>query len=58
LFYRGIKLGLELRKEQKLFENSVLRRISGPKREVTGGLRKLNSDKLYKEYTLLGGSTV
>jgi hypothetical protein len=54
----GIKLGLALRNEQKLFENSVLRRLSGPKGEVTGGLRKLNSDKFYKQYTQLGGSTV
>jgi hypothetical protein len=31
-----------------VFENEVLRRISGPKRdEVTGGLRKLHNEELH-----------
>jgi hypothetical protein len=40
---------LTLREEHRLraFENSVLRRIFGPKRdEVTGGLEKLQNKKL------------
>jgi hypothetical protein len=32
----------------KVFENRVLRRIFGPKRdEVTGGLRKLHNEELH-----------
>jgi hypothetical protein len=41
---------LKLRKEHRLrvFENKVLRRIFGPKRdEVTGEWRKLHNEKLY-----------
>jgi hypothetical protein len=41
---------LTLREEHRLrvFENSVLRRIFGPKRdEVTGGWRKLHNEKLH-----------
>jgi hypothetical protein len=45
----GVKLGrLTLREEHRLrvFENRVLRRIFGPKRnEVTGGWRKLHSEQ-------------
>jgi hypothetical protein len=34
-----------------VFENKVLRRIFGPKRdEVTGGLRKLHNEKLRDLY--------
>jgi hypothetical protein len=34
----------------RVFENRVLRRIFGPKRdEVTGGWRKLHDEKLHKE---------
>jgi hypothetical protein len=42
-----------LREELRLrvFENRVLRRIFGPKRdEVTGGWRKLHNDDLYMLY--------
>jgi hypothetical protein len=37
----------------KLFENKLLKRIFGPKREeVTGGWRKLHSEKLHNWYSL------
>jgi hypothetical protein len=45
---------LTLREEYKLrvFENSVLRRIFGPKRdEVTGEWRKLHNEELYNLYS-------
>jgi hypothetical protein len=36
-----------------LFENKVLRRIFGPKRdEVTGGWRKLHNEELHDLYSL------
>jgi hypothetical protein len=38
----------------RVFENWVLRRIFGPKRdEVKGGWRKLHNEKLYKLYSSL-----
>jgi hypothetical protein len=42
-----------LRKEHKLrvFENRVLRRIFGPKREEDGSWRKLYNDKLHNLYS-------
>jgi hypothetical protein len=43
-----------LREEHRLrvFENRVLRRISGPKRdEVTGGWRKLHNEELHNLYS-------
>jgi hypothetical protein len=42
-----------LRKEHRLrvFENSVLRRIFGPKREEDGSWRKLHNDELYSLYS-------
>jgi hypothetical protein len=46
LFCVGVKLGLTLREEHRLraFENRVLGRIFGPKREkVVGGWRKLHN---------------
>ena len=45
----GVKLGLSLREEHKLrvFENRVLRRISGPKTdEVTGEWRRQHNEEL------------
>jgi hypothetical protein len=45
---------LTLREEHRLrvFENTVLRRIFGPKRdEVTGEWRKLHSEELHKFYS-------
>jgi hypothetical protein len=47
-------LSLTLREEHRLrvFENRVLRRISGPKRdEVTGGWRKLHNEELHGLYS-------
>jgi hypothetical protein len=46
---------LPLREEHKLrvFENRVLRRIFGPKRdEVTGGWRKLHNEELHNLYSM------
>jgi hypothetical protein len=48
---------LMLKEEHSLgmFENRVLRRIFGPKRdEVTGGWRKLHNEELYGLYSSLG----
>jgi hypothetical protein len=45
---------LTLREEYRLgvFENRVLRRIFGPRRdEVTGGLRKLHNEELHNLYS-------
>jgi hypothetical protein len=45
---------LTVRKEHKLrvFENRVLRRIFGPKRDgVTGGWRKLHNEELHNLYS-------
>jgi hypothetical protein len=37
----------------KVFENRVLRKISGPKRdEATGGWRKLHNEELHNLYSL------
>ena len=50
----GVKLGRTLREEHRLrlFENRVLRRIFGPKRdEVTGERRKLHNEKLNDLYS-------
>jgi hypothetical protein len=50
-------MSLTLREERKLrvFENRVLRRIFGWKRdEVTGGWRKLHNEELHKLYSLPG----
>jgi hypothetical protein len=47
-------LSLTLREEQRLgvFENKVLRRILGPKRdEATGEWRKLHNDELHDLYS-------
>jgi hypothetical protein len=49
---------LSLREEHRLrvFENRVLRRIFGPKRdEVTGEWRKLHNEKLHDFYSGVGG---
>jgi hypothetical protein len=45
----GAKLGLALREEHRLkvFENRVLRKIFGPKREEGGLWRKLHNDELH-----------
>jgi hypothetical protein len=47
-------LSLTLREEHRLrvFDNRVLRRIFGPKRdEVTGGWRKLHNEELHNLYS-------
>jgi hypothetical protein len=51
---------LTLREEQRLrvFENSVLRRILGPKREEDGSWRKLHNDELHSLYSSLNNVTV
>jgi hypothetical protein len=49
-----INICAQLREEHRLrvFENRVLRRIFGPKRdEVTGGWRKLHNEELYGLYS-------
>jgi hypothetical protein len=42
-----------LREEQRLrvFENRVLRRIFGPKRDENGSWRKLHNDELHSLYS-------
>jgi hypothetical protein len=49
-----------LREEHRLrgFENRVLRRIFGPKREEDGSWRKLHNDKLHSLYSSLKIITV
>jgi hypothetical protein len=50
----GVKLGLTLREEHRLrvFENRVLRRMFGPKRdEVAGELRELHNEELRDLYS-------
>jgi hypothetical protein len=49
-----VKHGLRVKEEHKLrvFENRVLRRIFGPKRDgVTGGRRKLHNEGLQNLYS-------
>jgi hypothetical protein len=48
----GAKLGLSLREEHRLrvFENRVLRKIFGSKREQDGSWRKLHNDELHSLY--------
>jgi hypothetical protein len=51
----GVKLDMTLREEHRLrvFENRVLRRIFGPKRdEMAGGWRKLHNKELCDLYSL------
>jgi hypothetical protein len=45
----GVNLGPTLREGRRLrvFENRVLRRIFGPKREEDGSWRKLHNDELH-----------
>jgi hypothetical protein len=54
VLYGCVALSLTLREEHRLraFENRVLRRIFGPKRdEVTGEWRKLHSEELHNFYS-------
>jgi hypothetical protein len=49
----GSKLDLTLRDKLRVFENRVLRRIIGPKREeVIRGWRKLHNEELHNLYAL------
>ena len=55
VFYGRVTWSLTLREERRLrvFENSVLRRIFGPKRdELTGEWRKLHNEVLSDLYSL------
>jgi hypothetical protein len=49
----GAKFGLTLREEHRLrvFENRVLRRVFGPKREEDGSWRKLHNDEIHSLYS-------
>jgi hypothetical protein len=48
----GVKLSLREEYRLKVFENRVLRRIFGPKRdEVTGEWRKLHNEELLDLYS-------
>jgi hypothetical protein len=50
----GVKLGLSYKYRLKVFENRVLRRIFGSKRdEVTGEWRRLHKEELYDLYFFL-----
>jgi hypothetical protein len=55
VLYRSETWSLTLKEEHRLrvlFENKVLRRIFGPKRdEVTGGWRKLRNEELHNLHT-------
>jgi hypothetical protein len=54
VLYTCETLSLTLRDEHRLrvFENRVLRKIFGPKRdEVTGGLRKVHNEELHNLYS-------
>jgi hypothetical protein len=54
VLYGGETWSLTLRKERRMmvFENGVLRRIFGPKRnEVTGEWRKLHNEELHDLYS-------
>jgi hypothetical protein len=54
VLYGCERWSLTVREEHQLrvFENRVLRRIFGPKREgVTGGWRKLRKEELHNLYT-------
>jgi hypothetical protein len=56
VLYECATWSLTLREEQRLsvFENRVLRRIFGPKREeVAGGWRRLHNEELHNLYTSL-----
>jgi hypothetical protein len=48
-----VKLGLDIEEYSlRVFENKVLRRIFGPKKdELTGGWRKLYNEELHNLYT-------
>jgi hypothetical protein len=50
----GVKLGLSLwgrNKDRGVFENRVLGRIFGPKKEEDGSWKKLHNDELHSLYS-------
>jgi hypothetical protein len=49
----GVKLGLTFMEEHRLrvFENRVLRKIFGPKKEEDGSWRKLHNNELHNLYS-------
>jgi hypothetical protein len=52
----GVKLGLSLYGEEhglRIFENRVLRRISGHKRDEAGSWRRLHNNELHSLYSYL-----
>ena len=50
--YRHHRLTFREQRRLRVFENRVLRKIFGPKRdEVTGEWRKLHTDELYDLYS-------
>jgi len=50
---------VEGKRRLRVFENRVLRRIFGPKRdEVTGDWRKLHNDEFYEPYCSLNTTRV
>jgi hypothetical protein len=53
LFFKGLKLGLShLGKSLRVFENSVLRRIFGSKRdEITEELRKSHNEEVHNLFS-------
>jgi hypothetical protein len=61
ILYGCETLSLTIREEHglRVFENKVLRRIFGPKRDgVAGELRKLHNEELHDLYTLPGISRI
>jgi hypothetical protein len=48
---RNLVLVLEEEHRLRVFENRVLRKIFGPKREVNGSWRKLHNDELHSLYS-------
>jgi hypothetical protein len=47
----GLLLKQSNRRILRVFENRVLRRISGPKRDENGSWRKLHNDQLHNLYS-------
>ena len=52
VLYGCVTLSLTLREEsrKRVFENNILRRTFGPKREVNGEWRRLHNEKLHSLY--------
>ena len=50
LFYRAWPLTLKEKRRLRVFENRILRRIFGPKRDASREWRKLHNEELYSLY--------